>query len=93
MRAGDEMEIDQIKQNLRDYIVERFAVPTNDSEFSDDVHLFDYGYVDSFGAVELISFVQKTFGIEISQTHLMAYPLNTISEIATFVSLRKRGEL
>ena len=48
------MDIDDIKQNLRGYIVQRFTVPADDVEFTDDVHLFDYGYVDSFGAVELV---------------------------------------
>ena len=87
------MEIEEISKTLRDYIVERYAVPAGDAEFTDDVHLFDYGYVDSFGAVDLVSFVQETFGITISQGDLIAYPMNTINEIATFTSLRQRGEL
>ena len=87
------MDIDDIKQNLRGYIVQRFTVPAGDPEFTDDVHLFDYGYVDSFGAVELVEFVQEQFGVQVSQADLMAYPMNTINEIATFVLLRKRGEL
>ena len=87
------MDIDEIKRNLRAYIVQRFAVPSDDAEFTEDVHLFDYGYVDSFGAVELVEFVQDRFGVAVSQSDLMVYPMNTISEIATFVSLRQRGEL
>ena len=87
------MEIEEIKKILRDYIVERYAIPAGDADFTDDVHLFDYGYVDSFGAVDLVSFVQETFGITISQGDLIAYPMNTINEIATFTSLRQRGEL
>jgi methoxymalonate biosynthesis acyl carrier protein len=87
------MEIEQIKTTLRDYIVAHYAVPVNDSEFTDDVHLFDYGYIDSFGAVDLVSFVQSSFGITVSQADLVAYPLNTINEIATFASLRQQGEL
>jgi D-alanine--poly(phosphoribitol) ligase subunit 2 len=87
------MEIEEIKKILRDYIVERYAIPAGDADFTDDVHLFDYGYVDSFGAVDLVSFVQETFGITISQGDLIAYPMNTINEIATFTSLRQKGEL
>ena len=64
-----------------------------DSDFTDDVHLFDYGYVDSFGAVDLVSFVQQTFGIAVSQSDMIAYPMNTINEIAMFASLRQKGEL
>ncbi len=87
------MDIDEIKRNLREYIVQRFAVPSDDAEFTEDVHLFDYGYVDSFGAVELVEFVQDQFGVAVSQSDLMVYPMNTINEIAHFVSLRQRGEL
>ena len=87
------MEIEEIKKILRDYIVERYAIPAGDADFTDDVHLFDYGYVDSFGAVDLVSFVQEALGITISQGDLIAYPMNTINEIATFTSLRQKGEL
>jgi methoxymalonate biosynthesis acyl carrier protein len=87
------MEVDQIKQSLREYVVEHFKVPADDPDFNDEVHLFDYGYIDSFGAVALVSYVEKSYGIEVGQADLVSYPLNTISEIATFVSLRQRGEL
>jgi acyl carrier protein len=87
------MEIEEIKKTLRDYIVQHYAVPANDSDFTDDVHLFDYGYIDSFGAVDLVNFVQEAFGVKVGQADLIAYPLNTIQEIATFTSLRKQGEL
>jgi methoxymalonate biosynthesis acyl carrier protein len=87
------MEIEEITKTLRDDIVKRYAVPAGDADFNDDVHLFDYGYIDSFGAVELVAFVQRTFGVTVSTADMMAYPMNTINEIATFVSLRQKGEL
>ena len=87
------MEVEEIKQQLRQYIVSTYDVAADDAEFNDDVHLFDYGYVDSFGAVDLVAFVERSFGIAISQSDLVAYPLNTITEIATFAALRQRGEL
>jgi len=87
------METEEIARTLRKYIVQHYAIPADDADFTDDVHLFDYGYVDSFCAVDLVSYVQKTFGITISQGDLTAYPMNTINEIATFASLRQKGEL
>jgi methoxymalonate biosynthesis acyl carrier protein len=87
------MEMQEMKDALRGYITGHFGVAPDDAEFTDDVHLFDYGYVDSFGAVDLISFVEKTFGIQITQADLVAYPLDTITQIATFASLRQQGEL
>ena len=78
----------QIASQLRSFIRERFKVPENDPEFTDDTHLFDYGYVDSFGAVDLTTFVETKFGTKISESDLIAYPLNTINEISAFVANR-----
>ena len=83
----------QIANQLRTFIRQKYKIPDNDPDFNDDVHLFDYGYVDSFGAVELNTFVETTFSTKITESDLIAYPLNTIREIATFVSKRKNGEL
>jgi acyl carrier protein len=90
------METDQISQiatELRAFIRQKFKIPDNDPDFSDDVHLFDYGYIDSFGAVELTTFVDSAFSTKITDSDLVAFPLNTIREIATFVSKRKNGTL
>ena len=87
------METDEIMTELRSFIRHRFKVPDDDPDFTDDVHLFDYGYIDSFGAVELTTFVRTQFATEITESDLIAYPLNTVREIADFVSKRKKGEI
>jgi D-alanine--poly(phosphoribitol) ligase subunit 2 len=68
-------------------------VPANDTDFTDDVHLFNYGYVDSFGAMELTAFVMDYCSITISASDLIAYELNSIREISTFAAKRRNGEL
>jgi methoxymalonate biosynthesis acyl carrier protein len=87
------MQLTEIVHLLRNFIQERFKIPEKDPDFSDDVHLFNYGYVDSFGAVELNSYVEKTFAIKVTTTDLIAFPLNTIQEIATFIARRRAGEI
>ena len=87
------LELTQIVDQLRSFIQERFEVSETDPGFSNDVHLFDYGYVDSFGAVELNSFVERTFAIKVTPSDLIAFPLNTIQEIATFIARRRAGEV
>ncbi len=87
------METLDIIPELRNYIRDHFKISSEDSDFNDDVHLFDYGYVDSFGAVDLASFVEERFLVRITESDMVVYPLNTIREIATFVSRRKKGEI
>ncbi len=86
-------ELEATMQSLGTFVRSRFEIPDNDPEFTDDVHLFDYGYVDSFGAVELTSFVEKGYCISVAPSDLVSYPLNTIREIATFIVGRRNKEI
>ena len=87
------MDLNDIITHLRQFIRSQFNVTENDGDFDDNVHLFDYGYIDSFGAVTLTSYVEATFLVKIADTDMIAHPLNTIREIATFVVRRRNGEI
>jgi acyl carrier protein len=87
------MELDTIKTELRNYIRETRNVPENDPDFGDTVHLYDYGFVDSFGSVQLKAFIESKFTVQFSQKDLTTLRLNTIEEMATFVVKRKKGEI
>ena len=77
-------EAEEIKEKLRAFIQEKFEID-DDPDFTDDVHLFNEGFVDSFGAVEIIHFIEQTYNIEITQKDITLYPMNTIEEIAEVV--------
>lgn len=80
-----------VKDTLRAYILEHFDIPADDPDFGDDVHLFDYGFVDSLGATEIIMFLEDTYHVEIGQKDIILYPMNTVNEIAEVVE-RKLAE-
>jgi acyl carrier protein len=77
--------MDTILEQLESHIRERYEIADDDDEFTTDVHLFDYGYIDSIGATSLIAHIEATYGIQITNQDLMLYPLNTIQEIATLI--------
>ena len=74
-----------VKEILRGYILEHFEIDADDPDFSDDVHLFDYGFVDSLGATEIVMFLEDTFRIKITQADITLYPMNTVNEISEVV--------
>lgn len=74
-----------VKDTLRDYVIRYASIEPDDPDFSDEVDLFDYGFVDSLGATEIVLFLEETFGIEITQADITLYPMNTIDEIAGVV--------
>ena len=82
------MTIDEIIKELDAFVRERFEITDDDPDYSEDVNLFDYGYVDSLGAVEIINFVESRFGCEISQRDISMYPMDTVREIAQVVETK-----
>jgi methoxymalonate biosynthesis acyl carrier protein len=80
--------VTEVMSELRVFIRQEFKVKESDADFNDDVHLFDYGYVDSFGAVSILTFIESRFGVRVSDTDLTVHPLNTVREIATLVQGR-----
>ena len=78
--------LETIKAALRNYLVTEFMIEEDDPDLTDDVHLFDYGFVDSLGAMKMILFLEETYHIEITQSDITLYPMNTISEIAAVVN-------
>ena len=87
------MELEAIKAELRNYIRETHHVPPDDFDFSDSVHLYDYGYVDSFGAVQLKMFVETKFSVQFNPSDLTTVPLNTVEQVADFVVKRKNRQI
>ncbi len=84
------LPLEQIMTELRNFVRVKYKVSDTDRDFNDDINLFDYGYVDSFGAVELISFVETTFGIEIPESDLVVCPLDSIGRIAEYVETKRK---
>ncbi|AEI38805.1 acyl carrier protein [Paenibacillus mucilaginosus] len=76
-------------QELESHIRTRYEIEEDDDDFTVDVHLFDYGYIDSIGATALIAHIEKTYGIAVTNQDLMLYPMNTVREIATFIHTKK----
>ena len=89
LEGGKHVALEAIMEDLAKFIRRTFNVPESDTEFTYDVHLFDYGYVDSFGAATLITFIESHFGVRISNQDLVVHPLNTIREISTLIADRR----
>ena len=73
--------MNEIDQALYDFIKENFSIG-DDPDYTPGVHLFDAGFVDSLGAIEILNFAEERWHIEITQRDLTLYPMNTVQEIA-----------
>ena len=77
---------DDIAAKIRGFVESRQRVAPDDPRFTLDVHLFDAGYVDSIGMVELVAFVEETFAIELDEDQLFSEEFTSIRGIAGIVA-------
>jgi acyl carrier protein len=73
------------------FIRRQFRVVAGDPLFSRDAHLFERGYVDSAGVVELLMFVESTYGVSLDDEQLFSDRFTTINGIAELVHAGSRA--
>jgi acyl carrier protein len=81
-------------QALRDEI-SAFLTKTFLFEFGPKVtpetDLFDAGLIDSYGFIEMVGFLEQSYGISLSDDDLASTEMSTLSGIASMVSTRRRS--
>lgn len=71
---------------VRRFIAENFLFRDDDDAIRDDQSLLDAGIIDSTGVLELISFLETTFGIEVLDDEMLPDNLDSIRCISNFVA-------
>ncbi|HBQ18507.1 MAG TPA: hypothetical protein DEF51_47745 [Myxococcales bacterium] len=61
---------ERIARDLEAFIRERFAVPDDDGLFSRTVDLWEEGYVDSAGVVEVVDHLEQTWSLKVPEEAL-----------------------
>lgn len=85
--------VDDIAQVLERFVRREFRVSDQDATFNRDTDLYDSGFVDSAGVVELIAFVESAFGVESQDEDLFSDQFTTINGISGAVHRRLAGAL
>jgi acyl carrier protein len=78
--------VSSVKSGIRDFV----GRASNDRPLGDDEDIFAAGFVNSLFAMELVTFVEGTFGITIESEDLDLDNFRTVSRIADLVT-RKAG--
>ena len=74
---------------IREFIIKNFYVP-DPAELTDDASLLDRGIIDSTGVMELIGFLEDTFGFKVEDAEMVAENLDGIGRVTAYVQ-RKTG--
>jgi acyl carrier protein len=79
----------EIRDRLRGFVAKNFYLP-DPSSFDDTTSFLDRGIIDSTGVLELVSFVEGEYGLQIADEDIVPANFDSIDALAAFVA-RKRA--
>ncbi|ESW72977.1 acyl carrier protein [Mesorhizobium sp. M0761] len=71
-------------EQIRSFLVSNFYV-SDVKALLDDASLLDQGIVDSTGVLEIIGFIEETFGITVEDSELLPENLDSIQGIEQYI--------
>jgi acyl carrier protein len=71
--------------SVRDFIIKNFLIGDTSKLPSNSTSFLNNGIVDSTGMLEVINFLEETFGIKIEDSELLPENLDSLENIDRFV--------
>jgi acyl carrier protein len=80
-----------VRNNLRRFIIDNFLFGRDSVDFSDEDSFLEKGLIDSSGVLELIGFLEETYGIKVRDNELVPENLDSINNLLRYLD-RKFAE-
>ncbi|PDQ18323.1 acyl carrier protein [Mesorhizobium sanjuanii] len=80
--------VETYKEQIRAFLASNFYIADADALRS-ETSLLDQGVVDSTGVLEVIGFIEETYGITVEDSELLPKNLDSIEGIAQYIISKK----
>ncbi|BDU74129.1 acyl carrier protein [Mesoterricola silvestris] len=80
------LETTSVAPKIRDYIAENFLFSDQGYGYGDDTSFLEEGIIDSLGIIELVAFVEKAFGISVSDSELLPDNFDSVAKLSAYVA-------
>ncbi len=77
------------KARLREFVVSNYYIPS-DTKLEDATSFLERGILDSTGVIELVAFVESTFGIRVADEELVPANFDSLAALDAFIARKKR---
>ena len=78
-------DIKDISSRISRFIKDNFLLSDKTENLNEDVSLYEKRIVDSTGILEIVDFLEETFGIKIEDDELVPDNLDSINKMSKFV--------
>jgi acyl carrier protein len=77
-------------QTIKQFIVDNFLFE-EDNEFGEKTSFLEEGIIDSTGILELVTFIEETYDIEVEDEELIPDNLDSLSKVVRFIQGKREG--
>ena len=82
------MNQDIIAERIRKFLVQQFPATKN---VGNNESLLNNGLIDSLGILEVVAFIEKEFGIPVSDEDLLPENFGSVRSLSNFVGQKTNG--
>ena len=84
-----DVKLVSVREIIRNFIYENFLFNDYTQTLSDQESFLESGIIDSTGVLELVTFVEETFGIKIADDELIPENLDSVGQLDQFIQLKQ----
>ena len=85
---NDVVDADLLRAQVRDYIQQNFLFGDAGGSLNDAAPLVEQGILDQTGVLELVLFLEETYGIAVAEDELRPEHFDTVDGIVSFVAAK-----
>jgi acyl carrier protein len=78
-----------VKQQIRQFVAENFLFSNNGFDLDDDESFLEAGVVDSLGVLELVTFVEEKFDVQVPDEDIVPDNFDSVDNLATYIGNRR----
>lgn len=80
----------EIKRKMNSYIRNKILLGNKKIGLNDDDSFLERGLIDSTGVLEMVNFIEETFGLSIEDEELIPDNLDSINKLTYFITKKLR---
>lgn len=77
-----------IEQMIKDYIAENILFTDNGFPYSEDTSFLENGIVDSMNVMEIVAYVEETFGVQVEDREIVPANFDSVKNLANYLRMK-----
>lgn len=73
------------RKQIRDFVVENALFGASETALDDNDSFLEKGIIDSTGILELVSFVEEEFGVEVKDEELVPENFDSVNKLSDYI--------